>query len=162
LVPPVRRVRRMVVPPFPPAGVSTALRADRRAMHKRVVAAPAPAARGGVPRRARRGSIDERRPRPSGAGVQHAPLRVALQPGGPLPRLGASRRHVVVTGQESGSARYYATLPILRWDQLDVDFDLALAALRAIGRHPVLLVEDWELPQLARKYPRSPYAQLDW
>ncbi|HXD16850.1 MAG TPA: glycosyltransferase family 39 protein [Vicinamibacterales bacterium] len=69
---------------------------------------------------------------------------------------------VVVTGQESGSARYYATLPILRWDQLDVDFDLALAALRAIGRHPVLLVEDWELPQLARKYPRSPYAQLDW
>jgi len=69
---------------------------------------------------------------------------------------------VVVTGQQSGSARYYANLPILRWDQLDVDFDLALAALRAIGRHPVLLVEDWELPQLARKYPRSANARLDW
>jgi len=69
---------------------------------------------------------------------------------------------VVVTGQESGSARYYTNRPILRWDQLDVDFDLAIAGLRAIGRHPVLLVEDWELPQLARKHPRSSNARPDW
>src|SRR5258705_9803401 len=68
----------------------------------------------------------------------------------------------VVPRQQSGSARYYPNLPVLRWDQLDVDFDLALAALRAIGRHPVLLVEDSELPQLARKYPRSANARLDW
>ena len=69
---------------------------------------------------------------------------------------------VVVTSQHSGSARYYANLPILRWDQLDVDLDLAIAALRAMGRHPVLLVEDWEMPQIARKYPRSTQARLDW
>ena len=69
---------------------------------------------------------------------------------------------VVVTSQHSGSARYYANLPVLRWDQLDVDFDLAIAALRAIGRHPVLLVEDWETARLAAKYPRSAMARLDW
>ena len=69
---------------------------------------------------------------------------------------------VIVTVQESGSARYYGGLPILRWDQIDVDLDGALAALRAIGRHPVLLVEDWEAPQLAAKFPRSPIARADW
>ena len=69
---------------------------------------------------------------------------------------------VIVTVQESGSARYYSGLPILRWDQIDVDFDGALAALRAIGRHPVLLVEDFEAPQLAAKFPRSPIARADW
>jgi hypothetical protein len=69
---------------------------------------------------------------------------------------------VVVTSQHSGSARYYANLPILRWDQLDVDLDLAIAALHAMGRRPVLLVEDWEMPEIARKYPRSTHARLDW
>jgi hypothetical protein len=69
---------------------------------------------------------------------------------------------VVVTLQESGSVRYYTNLPILRWDQLDVDLDTAIAALRAKRRHPVLLIEDWEAPQLATKYPRSVNARLDW
>ena len=67
-----------------------------------------------------------------------------------------------MTGQQSGSARYYTNLPILRWDQLDVDLDLAIAALHALGRHPVLLLEDWEKPQIARKYPGSPNARLAW
>ncbi len=69
---------------------------------------------------------------------------------------------VVVTGQESGSARYYAKVPILRWDQLDIDLDTAVAALEAIGRRPVLLIEDWEAPEIARKYPSSANARLDW
>ena len=69
---------------------------------------------------------------------------------------------VVVTSQHSGSARYYANRPILRWDQLDVDLDRAIAALRAIGQHPVLLVEDWELPELAKRHPGSANARLDW
>ena len=69
---------------------------------------------------------------------------------------------VIVTVQESGSARYYSGLPILRWDQIDVDLDGALAALRALGRHPVLLVEDFEAPQLAAKFPQSPIARADW
>jgi hypothetical protein len=69
---------------------------------------------------------------------------------------------VIVTVQESGSARYYVNVPILRWDQLGVDLDTALAALRAIGRHPVLLVEDWEAPDLRKKFPASANARLDW
>ncbi len=69
---------------------------------------------------------------------------------------------VVITSQESGSTRYYANVPILRWDQLDVDLDSAIAALGAMRRHPVFLVEDWEAPQLAKKYPRSTHARLDW
>jgi hypothetical protein len=69
---------------------------------------------------------------------------------------------VVVTSQESGSTRYYANVPILRWDQLDVDLDTAIAALRAMRRYPVLLIEDWEVPQLAKRYQRSVNARLDW
>ena len=69
---------------------------------------------------------------------------------------------VIVTSQESGSARYYTKLPIVRWDLLDVDLDTAVAALRALRRHPILLVEDWEAPQMAKKHPRSVIARLDW
>jgi hypothetical protein len=69
---------------------------------------------------------------------------------------------VIVTSQESGSARYYTRLPVVRWDQLGVDLDTALAALRAMRRYPVLLVEDWEAPQIANKYPSSVSARLDW
>jgi Dolichyl-phosphate-mannose-protein mannosyltransferase len=69
---------------------------------------------------------------------------------------------VIVTVQESGSARYYTGRPILRWDQLDLDLDTAVAALRAMGRYPVFLVEDWERPDLIKKHPGSIYAQLGW
>ena len=69
---------------------------------------------------------------------------------------------VVVAVQESGSVRYYAHVPILRWDQLGVDIDAAIAAMRAIGRHPVLLVEDWEARDLLAKFPASAIARLDW
>ena len=72
-----------------------------------------------------------------------------------------SPKAVVVTVQESGSVRYYTGRPILRWDWLD-DLDTAVAALRAIGRHPVFLVEDWERPALLKKHARSVNAQLDW
>jgi hypothetical protein len=72
------------------------------------------------------------------------------------------RDAVIVTVQESASAHYYTGLPIVRWDMLPVDLDEAVAALRARGRHPVLLVEDWEMSQLAAKFPRSRLARLDW
>jgi hypothetical protein len=72
------------------------------------------------------------------------------------------RDAVIVAVQESGSARYYVDVPILRWDLLDEDLDTALAALRALGRHPVFLVEDWEALDLRRKFPSSANARLDW
>jgi len=68
---------------------------------------------------------------------------------------------VIVAVQESGSARYYTGRPIIRWDWLD-DLDAAIATLRAMGRHPVLLIEDWERPDLLKKHVRSINARLDW
>jgi hypothetical protein len=69
---------------------------------------------------------------------------------------------VVVTVQHSGSVAYYTGLPIVRWDLLAGDLDSALAAMRALGRRPVLLIEEWEASQLRERFPRSLAAQLDW
>jgi hypothetical protein len=69
---------------------------------------------------------------------------------------------VIVAVQESGSARYYTSRPVLRWDWLDPDLDTAIAALRMKGFHPVFAVEDWERPDLTRKNPVSANARLDW
>jgi hypothetical protein len=71
-------------------------------------------------------------------------------------------RAVIVAVQESGGVRYYTTRPVLRWDWLDVDLDTAVAALRALGRHPVFVVEDWERSDVVRKHPLSTNARLDW
>ena len=71
------------------------------------------------------------------------------------------RDTVIVTSQQSGSAHYYTGLPIVRWDLLAVDLDTAIARLRALGRHPVLVVEDWEKPVLRQRFPGAT-ASLDW
>jgi hypothetical protein len=71
-------------------------------------------------------------------------------------------RTVIVAVQESGSARYYTSRPVLRWDWVDPDLDTALATLRARGWHPVFAIEDWERPDLLRKHPASVNARLDW
>jgi hypothetical protein len=68
----------------------------------------------------------------------------------------------IVTVQQSASAYHYTGRPIVRWDLLPVELDEAVAALRARGRHPVLLVEDWEMTALAARFPRSALARLDW
>ena len=69
---------------------------------------------------------------------------------------------VVIAVQESASARYYTGLPVLRWDLLPVDLDTAIARLRVLGRHPVILIEEWEMGELASKFPGSVAARLDW
>jgi hypothetical protein len=69
---------------------------------------------------------------------------------------------VVVTSQESGSVHHYTSLPVVRWDLLTGDLEEALARLRALGRHPVLVVEDWEKPALRARFPGGPTASLDW
>jgi hypothetical protein len=74
----------------------------------------------------------------------------------------APRGTVILTMQHSGSVRYYTGLPIVRWDMLDVDLDVALADLRTRGRRGLLLVEEWEVPMMRARFPRSPIARLDW
>lgn len=69
---------------------------------------------------------------------------------------------VIVATQHSGSASYYTGRPIVRWDLLETGFDEALGDLARLGRSPVILVEEWEAPQLRRKFPASTIARLDW
>ena len=69
---------------------------------------------------------------------------------------------VVLAVQQSGSVAHYTSVPIVRWDMLGVDLDTAAATLRALGRHPVLLVEDWEAPEIRARFPASAIARLDW
>ena len=68
---------------------------------------------------------------------------------------------VIFAVQESGSARYYAR-PIVRWDLLPVELDDAVAALTAIHRRPVFLIEEWEIPDIQKRFPSSRLARLDW
>jgi hypothetical protein len=69
---------------------------------------------------------------------------------------------VIVASQHSGSASYYTSRPVVRWDSLDVGFDVALDDLAQLGRLPVIVVEDWEEPLLRQKFPASTFARLDW
>ena len=68
----------------------------------------------------------------------------------------------IIAVQHSASARHYTGAPVVRWDPLPVDLDAAVAALRKLGQHPFILVEDWEEAALAAKFPRSRLARLDW
>ena len=72
------------------------------------------------------------------------------------------RNVAIIAGQQSSSARHYTGLPVVRWDLLAIDLDAAIATLRNLGRHPLVLIEDWEMSPLRAKFPRSQYARLDW
>jgi hypothetical protein len=72
------------------------------------------------------------------------------------------RNAVIVTSQESASAHVYTHLPIVRWDLLPIDLDAAVAQLTALGRRPLLLIEDWERRDLVARFPASALARLDW
>ena len=64
--------------------------------------------------------------------------------------------------QQSGSARHYAHAPVVRWDLMSLPPEAVVSALRAHGRYPVLLVEDWETTDIQRRFPASALARLDW
>jgi hypothetical protein len=72
------------------------------------------------------------------------------------------RTAAIIAGQQSASARHYTGLPVVRWDLLPIDLDAAIATLRNLGRHPLVLIEDWEMAPLQATFPRSQYARLDW
>lgn len=69
---------------------------------------------------------------------------------------------VVVSSQHSASAYYYAGRPIVRWDLLQVDLDDAISDLVALGRRPILVLEDWEERAIGVRFPMSTIANLDW
>ena len=60
---------------------------------------------------------------------------------------------VILTVQHSGTVRFYAGRQTLRWDALDPAWlDRTLSWLSAQGRHPYLLVEDWEEPHFEARF----------
>ena len=53
----------------------------------------------------------------------------------------------------AGSLRYYAGRATLRFDLLDASwFDRALVWLADHGRHPYVLIEDWEMPAFRNRF----------
>ncbi len=62
---------------------------------------------------------------------------------------------VILTGLHAGTLRYYAGRDTLRWDVLDPAWlDRAVSWFVARGRHPYLLVEDWEHPVFNARFGR--------
>jgi 4-amino-4-deoxy-L-arabinose transferase-like glycosyltransferase len=69
---------------------------------------------------------------------------------------------IVITFQESGSIHYYTGAPISRWDYMPHDLEDHVSAFRQRGLHPIIVVEDWERPNLRARFPKSALAALDW
>ena len=62
---------------------------------------------------------------------------------------------VVITGMHVGSLRYYSGRLTLRFDLLDEAWlDRTVAWLEAQGRHPYVLLEDWEMADFSRRFGR--------
>ena len=70
---------------------------------------------------------------------------------------------VIVSGEQSGSMRYYTGRSILRWDAATPD--VLAAAIDTLGRveRPVYIALDaWEEELFRRKFASIPELQLDW
>jgi hypothetical protein len=74
------------------------------------------------------------------------------------------RNAAVVTGQESGSVRFYSGRLTLSWRELPAGaLDRALDFLRAQGYRPFLLLETWEQPDFVSKFEgQTPIGGLGW
>ena len=60
---------------------------------------------------------------------------------------------VILTSAHSGTVRYYAGRVTLRFDVIDPAWlDRAVAWLQAQGRHPYILLEDWEAPLFSSQF----------
>jgi hypothetical protein len=63
---------------------------------------------------------------------------------------------VIITGQNAGPTRYYAGRATLRFDLLDEAWlDRAVAWLASQGRHPYVLLEEWEVPAFQQRFART-------
>jgi hypothetical protein len=63
---------------------------------------------------------------------------------------------MIMASIHAGSLRYYAGRATLRFDLLHEDWlDRAASWLDAHGRHPYVLVEDWEIPAFRKRFVQS-------
>jgi Dolichyl-phosphate-mannose-protein mannosyltransferase len=71
---------------------------------------------------------------------------------------------VIVSHQHSGSLRYYADRPTVRWDRIaDTQLDSTVATLASSGYRPYILLESWEVPLFQGRHSAfSSLGRLDW
>ena len=70
---------------------------------------------------------------------------------------------IVIAMQHSGSLRFYGNRETLRYDWLDAAWlDRAIAEIRARGRGPLILLEDWEESAFCARFRGQRYGALDW
>ena len=68
---------------------------------------------------------------------------------------------MIMASIHAGSLRYYAGRATLRFDLMHEDWlDRAAAWLDAHGRHPYVLIEDWEIPLFRKRFPQSRLGDL--
>lgn len=63
---------------------------------------------------------------------------------------------VILTSQHAGTVRYYSGRETIRYDVMNANsLDEALSWLSTRGRHPYILIEDWELPMFQARFAGS-------
>ena len=73
------------------------------------------------------------------------------------------REAVIVSGEQSGSMRYYTQRSILRWEMATPDtLAKAVSALEQAGRPLFIVLDAWEDEPFRRKLSAYPPAALDW
>jgi hypothetical protein len=70
---------------------------------------------------------------------------------------------VIVSGEQSGSMRYYTGRPILRWEAATPEtLGKAAASLEQSGRPVFIVLDGWEDELFRQKLGAYPAAALDW
>jgi hypothetical protein len=68
---------------------------------------------------------------------------------------------VILTGQHVGSVNYYTGRQTLQFERFDPAWlDRAFVWLEAQGRHPYILLEDWERPLFEQRFAGSTLGRL--
>jgi hypothetical protein len=76
---------------------------------------------------------------------------------------GVEASAVILSGEQSGSMRYYTHRSILRWEAATADtLAAAVATLEQQGRPVYVVLDAWENERLRAKFPAVPLAALDW
>jgi hypothetical protein len=70
---------------------------------------------------------------------------------------------LVIAMQHSGSVRYYSGRTTIRYDWIDNHaLDTVIAAIHAMNRGPLLVLEDWEEPRFRERFSGQKWGALDW
>ena len=73
------------------------------------------------------------------------------------------REAVMISGEQSGSMRYYTGLPILRWEAAtDETLSKAVATLETANRPVYIVLDAWENEPFVGKFKDVPAVALDW